>query len=100
LPASLFLGTIAIGGTLARLGNVLYWAATAVAIVLVVLAVLAYFTATGTGALQSALRRLCRPGLADRPRDLVRARWSPTFRHGFRKSSGSSAMFAAMRRQS
>ena len=40
---------------MARLGNVLYWAATAVAIVLVVLAVLAYFTATGTGALQSAL---------------------------------------------
>jgi hypothetical protein len=48
---------------LARLGNVLYWAATAVAIVLVVLAVLAYFTATGTGALQSALLIVAFAGL-------------------------------------
>jgi hypothetical protein len=63
LPASLFSGTIAIGGTLARFGNVLYWAATAVAIVLVVLAVLAYFTATGTGALQSALLIVAFAGL-------------------------------------
>jgi hypothetical protein len=63
LPASLFSGTTAIGGTLARLGNVLYWAATAVAIVLVVLAVLAYFTATGTGALQSALLIVAFAGL-------------------------------------
>ena len=48
---------------MARLGNVLYWAATAVAIVLVVLAVLAYFTATGTGALQSALLIVAFAGL-------------------------------------
>jgi hypothetical protein len=40
---------------MARLGIVLYWAATAIAISLVVLAVFAYFTATGTGALQGAL---------------------------------------------
>jgi hypothetical protein len=53
LPASLFSGTTAIGGTLARLGNVLYW----------VLAVLAYFTATGTGALQSALLIVAFAGL-------------------------------------
>jgi len=36
---------------MARLGIVLYGAATAVAITLVVLAVFAYFTATGSGAL-------------------------------------------------
>jgi hypothetical protein len=42
-------------GTLARLGTVLYWAATAIAIALVVFAVFAYFTATGSGALQGAL---------------------------------------------
>jgi hypothetical protein len=63
LPASLFSGTIAIGGSLAQLGNVLYWAAAAVAIVLVVLAVLAYFTATGRGALQSALLIVAFAGL-------------------------------------
>ncbi len=40
---------------MARLGTVLYWAATAIAIGLVVLAVFAYFTATGSGALQGAL---------------------------------------------
>jgi hypothetical protein len=62
LPASLFSGTIAFGGTLARLGNVLYWAATAVAIVLV-LGVPAYFTATGSGALQSALLIVAFAGL-------------------------------------
>ena len=40
---------------MARFGIVLYWAATAIAIALVVLAVFAYFTASGTGALQGAL---------------------------------------------
>jgi len=40
---------------MARLGIVLYGAATAVAITLVVLAVFAYFTATGSGALAGAL---------------------------------------------
>ena len=36
---------------MARLGIVLYWAATVIAVALVVLAVFAYFTATGSGAL-------------------------------------------------
>jgi hypothetical protein len=36
---------------MARLGIVLYWVATAIAIALVVLAILAYFTAKGSGAL-------------------------------------------------
>jgi hypothetical protein len=39
---------------LAVLGNALYWTVTAVALVLVVLAAFAYFTATGGGALQGA----------------------------------------------
>jgi hypothetical protein len=40
---------------MARLGIVLYWVATAIAIALVVLAILAYFTAKGSGALEGAL---------------------------------------------
>jgi hypothetical protein len=48
---------------MARLGIVLYWAATAIAIALVVIAVFAYFTATGTGALQSALLIVAFAGL-------------------------------------
>jgi hypothetical protein len=40
---------------MARLGIVLYWVATAMAIALVVLAILAYFTAKGSGALEGAL---------------------------------------------
>jgi hypothetical protein len=52
LPTSLFSKTITI--EMARLGIVLYWTATAIAIALVVLAVFAYFTATGNGALPSA----------------------------------------------
>jgi len=39
---------------MARLGIVLYWVATAIA-TLVVLAILAYFTASGSGALEGAL---------------------------------------------
>ena len=53
LPASFFSGTI--GDRMARLGIVLYWVATAIAIALVVLAILAYFTAKGSGALEDAL---------------------------------------------
>jgi hypothetical protein len=41
--------------TASRLGIVLYWVATAIAIALVVLAILAYFTAKGSGALEGAL---------------------------------------------
>ena len=48
---------------MARLGIVLYWAATAIAIALVVIAVFAYFTATGTGALQSAVLIVAFAGL-------------------------------------
>jgi hypothetical protein len=40
---------------MARLGIVLYWAAAVIAIAVVVLAGFAYFTATGTGALQGAM---------------------------------------------
>jgi hypothetical protein len=40
---------------MSRLSNVLYWAATAITIALVVLAAFAYFTATGSGALPGAL---------------------------------------------
>lgn len=40
---------------MARLGIVLYWVATAIAIALVVLAILAYFTAKGRGVLEGAL---------------------------------------------
>ena len=40
---------------MARLGIVLYWAATAIAVALVVLAVFAYFTATGSGALAGSV---------------------------------------------
>jgi hypothetical protein len=48
---------------MARLGIALYWAATAIAIALVVIAVFAYFTATGSGALQSALLIVAFAGL-------------------------------------
>jgi hypothetical protein len=82
---------------MARLGIVLYWAATAIAVALVVLAVFAYFTATGTGALQGALFIVAfAGGLADRPRDIVPARWPLTPRYGFRNSSGSLATFTAI----
>jgi hypothetical protein len=40
---------------LARLGNVLYWLASAIAIALVIFAAFAYYTATGSGALEGAL---------------------------------------------
>ena len=50
-------------GTLARLGTVLYWAATAIAIALIVFAVFAYFTATGSGALAGALFIVALAGL-------------------------------------
>jgi hypothetical protein len=40
---------------MARLGIVLYWVATAIAIAVLILAILAYFTAKGSGALEGAL---------------------------------------------
>jgi hypothetical protein len=48
---------------MARLGIVLYWMATAIAISLVVLAILAYFTASGSGALEGFLLIVAFAGL-------------------------------------
>jgi hypothetical protein len=48
---------------MARLGIVLYWMATAIAIALVVLAILAYFTASGSGALEGVLLIVAFAGL-------------------------------------
>ncbi len=44
--------------------------------------------------------RFCRPNLADRSRDLIRARWPLTVRYGFRKRSGNLAIFTAILRAS
>jgi len=48
---------------MARFGIALYWAATAIAIALIVLAVFAYFTATGSGALAGAVLIVAFAGL-------------------------------------
>jgi hypothetical protein len=48
---------------MARLGFILYWVATAIAIALVVLAVFAYFTATGGGALAGTVLIIAFAGL-------------------------------------
>jgi hypothetical protein len=48
---------------MARLGIVLYWVATAIAVALVVLAVFAYFTATGSGALAGSVLIVAFAGL-------------------------------------
>ena len=48
---------------MARLGIVLYWAATAIAVALVALAVFAYFTATGGGALAGSVLIVAFAGL-------------------------------------
>jgi hypothetical protein len=61
--ASLFSGTIVIGGTLARLGNVLLLGGNGRRDRPGRLAVLAYFTPTGSGALQSALLIVAFAGL-------------------------------------
>jgi hypothetical protein len=48
---------------MARLGFILYWVATAIAIALFVLAVFAYFTATGGGALAGTVLIIAFAGL-------------------------------------